>query len=78
MRSAAQADLTLLETHTLATPDDQQGDTVVWFAVQGANITLDKPGGITQVIEAAFVPDAYRGFCDATGQSYAKLIVARR
>ncbi len=61
--------------HTLMTPADQDGDTIVWFAVQGANVNLDGDGNVVSVVDARNALDLYRGYCDALGREYSKLIV---
>ncbi len=61
--------------HTLCTPADQEGNTVVWFAVHGANINIDEAGKIVSVTDARAVLDIYRGYCDALGLDTSKLIV---
>lgn len=61
--------------HTLLTPADQVGDTVVWFAIQGANVNLDDDGKIVSVVDARSALELYRGYCDALGLDYSKLIV---
>ena len=61
--------------HTLCTPADQQGDTIAWFAIYGANINVDEEGKIVSVFDAQAVLDIYRGYCDAMGFDTSKLIV---
>lgn len=61
--------------HTLCTPADQQGDTIAWFAVYGANINLDDNGAIVSTVDARSALDIYRGYCDALGLDHSKLIV---
>jgi quercetin dioxygenase-like cupin family protein len=61
--------------HTLMTPADQEGDTVVWFAIYGTNINLDANGAIVSVLDARAVHDLYVGYCDAMGLDCSKLIV---
>ncbi len=62
-------------THTLMTPPDQTGDTIVWFAVYGANINLDDDGKPVSVLDARAILKSYRGSCDAMGADCSKLIV---
>ncbi|WP_419555392.1 2,4'-dihydroxyacetophenone dioxygenase family protein [Sphingomonas arenae] len=62
-------------THTLMTPADQEGDTLVWFAIYGANVNLDDEGKVVSVIDARRALELYRGYCDALGLNYDKLIV---
>lgn len=61
--------------HTLCTPDDQDGETVVWFAVHGANLNLDGEGKVVSVMDARFALELYRGYCDALGLDISRLIV---
>lgn len=61
--------------HTLITPEDQQGDTVVWFAVHGANVNIDDAGAVVSVVDARTALDLYRGYCAALGLDCSKLIV---
>jgi 2,4'-dihydroxyacetophenone dioxygenase len=61
--------------HTLCTPADQEGDTIAWFAIYGANINVDEGGQIVSVLDARAVLDIYRGYCDALGLDTSKLIV---
>jgi 2,4'-dihydroxyacetophenone dioxygenase len=61
--------------HTLTTPVDAKGDTIVWFAVHGANVNVDAEGRIVSIIDARTALDIYRGSCRALGLDYGKLIV---
>ena len=61
--------------HTLCTPADQTGDTIVWFAVHGANVNLDGDGKIISVLDARSVLELYRGYCEALALDCSKLIV---
>ena len=61
--------------HTLCTPSDQQGDTVVWFAVQGSNVNLDEQGNVVSVMDARLALDVYRGYCNALGLNCERMIV---
>ena len=38
--------------HTLHVPDDNDGDTDVWFTIHGANLNLDAEGKVELVIDA--------------------------
>ncbi|MCS5702641.1 MAG: 2,4'-dihydroxyacetophenone dioxygenase family protein [Acidobacteria bacterium] len=62
-------------THTLCTPDDVEGDTIVWFAIYGANINLDEAGNVVSVVDARAALEMYRVYCDAVGFDCSKLIV---
>jgi len=61
--------------HTLTAPADQVGDTIVWFAVYGSNINLDDAGNVVSMVDARVALELYRGYCDALGLDYSKLIV---
>jgi quercetin dioxygenase-like cupin family protein len=61
--------------HTLVTPADATEDMVTWFAIYGANITLDEAGNPTAVVDAKTALDLYRDYCDALGLDYSKLII---
>ncbi len=61
--------------HTLHAPEDQDGDTIVWFAIYGANINIGPDGNIVSVVDAKAALDVYRGYCDALDLDYSKLIV---
>lgn len=61
--------------HTLCTPADQQGDTIAWFAIYGANINLDADHNIVSVIDARAALEIYSGYCQALGLDIARLIV---
>ena len=61
--------------HTLTTPKDQVGETVVWFAIYGANINLDAKGNITGVLDAPTVLGLYRGLCAGQKLDAGKVIV---
>lgn len=61
--------------HTLCTPPDQEGDTIAWFAIYGANINLDAENKITSVIDARAALEIYQGYCEALGLDISKLIV---
>jgi len=61
--------------HTLVTPPDMQGQMVTWFAIYGANINVDPSGAIVSIVDARTALELYRGYCDALGLDYSKLIV---
>jgi len=65
-------------THTLCTPDSNEGDTVVWFAIYGANINLDDDGNVVSMVDARGALEMYETYCDAIGADYSKLIVHGR
>lgn len=53
--------------HTLTVPTDQSGQTDVWFAIYGANLSLDADGNVEMVIDAGFIRDFYFAACEAEG-----------
>lgn len=61
--------------HTLVTPPDMQGNMVTWFAIYGANINVDAAGNIVSIVDARVALELYRGYCEAMGLDYSKLIV---
>jgi 2,4'-dihydroxyacetophenone dioxygenase len=61
--------------HTLHVPPGQTEDTIVWFAVFGANLNLGPLGQVEMVIDARTVLGAYRTRCAAMGLTTDKLIV---
>ena len=61
--------------HTLCTPADQKGDTIVWFAVHGSNVNLGPDGKPASVMDARLALFAYRGYCNALGLDCSKLII---
>lgn len=61
--------------HTLVTPADQEGDTIAWFAIYGANINVDAAGAVTSIVDARTALELYTDYCDALGLDYSKLIV---
>ena len=61
--------------HTLMTPKDQVGETVVWFAIHGANLNLDDNGNITSVLDAPTILSGYRALCKAQNLDASKVIV---
>jgi len=50
--------------HTLHAPDTNGGPTDVWFTIYGANLNLDAAGNVELVIDAQFILDVYRAFCE--------------
>lgn len=65
-------------THTLCTPADVEGDTVVWFAVFGANINVGEDGEVLSVVDAHAALEMYETYCDALGLDCSSLIVHGR
>jgi quercetin dioxygenase-like cupin family protein len=61
--------------HTLCTPAEQQGDTIVWFAVFGSNVNLDAEGKLASVMDARLALELYAGYCDAFGLDRKALII---
>ena len=65
-------------THTLCTPADVEGDTIVWFAVFGANINLGEDREVLSVVDAHAALEMYETYCDALGLDCSSLIVHGR
>ncbi|MEN8722856.1 MAG: 2,4'-dihydroxyacetophenone dioxygenase family protein [Alphaproteobacteria bacterium] len=61
--------------HTLCVPEDQDGETEVWFAIYGANLNVDDDGNVLSIIDAPAALSLYRGACEAAGEDISKLIV---
>ena len=61
--------------HSLCTPQDQDGDTIVWFAVHGSNVNLDADGKVLSVMDARLAHEVYTGYCKALGLDCSQLIV---
>lgn len=61
--------------HTLYVPAEQEGDTVAWFAIYGANINLDENGEVVSIVDARFSLELYRSYCEAKGLDCSKLII---
>jgi hypothetical protein len=55
-----------------------EGDTVVWFAIYGANINLDDKGQVASVVDARSALEMYETYCDALGLDCSRLIVHGR
>ena len=62
--------------HTLCTPEGQEGDTIAWFAIYGANINVDDDRKVTSVIDARAALEIYRGYCQALDLDISKLIIS--
>ena len=61
--------------HTLCTPADQDGPTIVWFAIYGANLNMDDVGTILSISDAHGNLEYYRGYCEARDLDHAAMIV---
>lgn len=61
--------------HTLTVPAGQEGETEIWFAVNGANINIDSNGHVTGMVTASFLLTAYRALCKNMGLSSENVIV---
>ncbi len=61
--------------HTLTIPEDQTGETVVWFLIHGTNINIDERGDVVSIADAFNVLEGYRLLCDAQGVSSEGVIV---
>lgn len=53
--------------HTLHVPATNKGVTDVWFAIRGANLSLDAAGNVEAVLDAPTVLEIYRAQCTAQG-----------
>ena len=61
--------------HTLMVPKDQDGTTVVWFAVYGVNVQLDEDGELDMIVDAGTMMNGYRMLTQMMGLSSDKMIV---
>lgn len=61
--------------HTLTVPEDNDGDTEVWFAIYGCNVNIDDDGQVLGIVDAKGVLEVYRAMCEATGADSSKVIV---
>jgi 2,4'-dihydroxyacetophenone dioxygenase len=61
--------------HTLTVPKDQDGETIVWFAVFGSSLDIGPDGQIEKVTDAQVALRGYRAACAAKGLNCDKLIV---
>lgn len=62
-------------THTIEIPRDQEGATVVWFAVHGVNVQLQDDGELDMVVDARTMLNGYRMLAGMSGGSADKTIV---
>lgn len=53
--------------HTLTVPETNNGPTLVWFVVQGANLNLAPDGSVEMVIDARTVLDLYLAVAQEAG-----------
>lgn len=65
-------------THTLCTPADNEGDTIVWFAIYGANINIGEDGNVLSVVDARSALEMYETYCSILNLDCSKLIVHGR
>ncbi len=61
--------------HTLTIPEEQQGETVVWFMINGTNINIDEDGNVVSIADAHNVLEGYRLLCQMSDQSAEAVIV---
>ena len=61
--------------HTLTIPEEQEGETMVWFLLHGTNINIDEHGGVVSIADAFNVLAGYRMLCEAQGVSSDAVIV---
>ncbi|MCB1844337.1 MAG: 2,4'-dihydroxyacetophenone dioxygenase family protein [Halioglobus sp.] len=62
-------------THTIEIPSDQEGPTVVWFAVHGVNVQLQDDGELDMVVDARTMLYGYRMLLGEQGKGADKTIV---
>ena len=62
-------------THTIEISEDQEGPTVVWFAVHGVNVQLQDDGELDMVVDARTMLNGYRMLLGAEGKSADTTIV---
>ncbi|KAA1192502.1 cupin [Pseudohalioglobus sediminis] len=62
-------------THTIEIPQDQEGPTVVWFAVHGVNVQLQDDGELDMVVDARTMLEGYRMLLGAMGKPAPKTLV---
>lgn len=62
-------------THTLVVPEDNAGETEVWFAIHGANIDIDAEGRVLGVVDARTILDSWRAGCARAGVDGSATIV---
>lgn len=61
--------------HTLTVPADQDGPTVVWFAITGPNVNLSDTDQVVSIVDAGSLLGLYRAGCEAMGLSSDHVIV---
>ena len=61
--------------HTLTIPADQDGETIVWFMINGTNINIDDAGKVVSIAGAHNVLEGYRLLCEMNGESADAVIV---
>ncbi len=61
--------------HTLKTPAEQTGETVVWFMINGTNINVDEQGTVVSIADAHNVLTGYRVLCEAQKLSSNAVVV---
>ena len=61
--------------HTITVPDTNEGETDVWFSIQGANVNIDEHGQVTGVTDAQSILAAWKGLCARDGVDGSKTIV---
>ncbi|XOV84855.1 MAG: 2,4'-dihydroxyacetophenone dioxygenase family protein [bacterium] len=61
--------------HTLTIPEDQTGETIVWFLMHGTNINIDAEGKVVSIADAHNVLKGYRQLCEQQKVSHHNVIV---
>jgi len=62
-------------SHRLTVPADQEGETIVWFMINGTNINVDEDGNVVSIADAHNVLEGYRLLCKINGLSSEAVIV---
>lgn len=61
--------------HTLQAAADQEGPTITWFAIWGANVNIAPDGQVLSVLDAAAILTIYRNACAQMKLDCSKLVV---
>ena len=62
-------------SHKLTVPADQEGETIVWFMINGTNINVDEQGNVISIADAFNVLEGYRLLCEMQGSSSEAVVV---
>ena len=61
--------------HTLVVPEDNDGETDVWFAIHGANVDVDDDGQVMNITDAQSILQAWNGLCAMNGVDGSNTVV---